>query len=101
MSARFDLSLEAAADLREIADYIAEDDAAAARKFVRRLRETMQKIAEFPAMGHLRDDLASQPLRFWPVGRYVIVYRQAGEQPVEIVRVLHGARDLAALLSTD
>lgn len=100
MSARFDLSLEAAADLREIADYIAEDDAAAARKFVRRLRETMQKIAEFPAMGHLRDDLAPQPLRFWPVGRYVIVYRQAAEQPVEIVRVLHGARDVAALLST-
>jgi plasmid stabilization system protein ParE len=28
LSARFDLSLEAAADLREIADYIAEDDAA-------------------------------------------------------------------------
>lgn len=100
MSARFDLSLEAAADLREIADYIADDDPAAARRFIRKLRDTMAKIAQFPAMGHLRDDLAPQPIRFWPVGRYVIVYRQAEDQPVEIVRVLHGARDVAALLST-
>ena len=48
-------------------------------------------------MGHLRTDLAQEPLRFWPVYSYLIIYRPDAE-PLEIVRVLHGARDVAQLL---
>jgi len=42
----------------------------------------------------LRDELAAD-LRSFPVGRYVIYYRSL-PNGVEIVRVLHSARDLNA-----
>lgn len=45
-------------------------------------------------MGRLRGELATG-LRSFPVGRYVIFYR-ALSNGIEIVRVLHGARDLSA-----
>ena len=48
-------------------------------------------------MGHLREDLAREPLRFWPVYSYLIIYRP-DSRSLEIVRVLHGARDVKNLL---
>ncbi len=48
-------------------------------------------------MGHLRQDLADEPLRFWAVYSYLIIYREDSD-PLEIVRVLHGARDVKSLL---
>ena len=100
MTPRFVLSPEAAADLREIVDFIAEDSPAAARRFLTKLREEIGRVAAHPAIGHLRKDLTDRPLRFWPVARYLVIYRQDSEAPVEIVRVLHGARDVAALLES-
>jgi antitoxin ParD1/3/4/toxin ParE1/3/4 len=47
-------------------------------------------------MGHLREDLADEALRFWRVYSYMIIYRP-DSQPLEIVRVLHGARDTSTL----
>jgi plasmid stabilization system protein ParE len=40
-------------------------------------------------------------VRFWPVPRfrqYIIFYRPIAKGGVEIVRILNGARDIAALL---
>lgn len=50
-----------------------------------------------PAIGHLREDLTDEPLRFWPVRRYLIVYRSDSD-PLEIVRVLSAYRDVKKLL---
>lgn len=97
MSARLVLSPEAAADLREIVDFIAEDNPAAARRFLAQLRAEMDRLAATPGIGHRREDLTGAPVLFWPVGRYLVIYRDSG-QAVEVVRVLHGARDVAALL---
>ena len=47
-----------------------------------------------PGMGRLRDELAVD-LRSFPVGRYVIFFRPLSNG-VNIVRVLHSARDLNA-----
>lgn len=49
-----------------------------------------QRLAQMPGMG-LREDLTDEPLRFWPVYSYLIIYRPE-TQPLEIVRILHGAR---------
>jgi antitoxin ParD1/3/4/toxin ParE1/3/4 len=57
----------------------------------------MRRLAEAPGLGHLRDDLTDEPLRFWAVYSYLIVYRPETD-PLEIVRVLHGARDVRAVL---
>jgi toxin ParE1/3/4 len=47
-------------------------------------------------MGRRRDELAPG-LQSFPLGRYVIFYR-ALPAATEIVRVLHGARDVESIL---
>jgi len=50
-------------------------------------------------MGRARDEL-EVGLRSFPVGRYAIFYLPIPDG-VEIVRVLHGARDLDAIFHPD
>ena len=90
---RFVLTPAARADLTEIFDYIAQDSPDAAHRVVEELRTAMKKLARMPEMGHFRRDLASEPLRFWPVYSYLIIYRPEA-RPLQVVRVLHGARDV-------
>ncbi|MFN7920094.1 MAG: type II toxin-antitoxin system RelE/ParE family toxin [Bryobacteraceae bacterium] len=93
---RFKLSPEAANDIREIWSYIAEDSVRAARKVRLSLFDACQRLAENPRIGHVRDDLTDQPVLFWPVGSYLIIYDPASK-PLSIVRVVHGARDVPGL----
>ena len=55
-------------------------------------------LAERPLIGHTRADLTSRAVRFWSSGRYLIVYR-VDTEPVRIIAVFHGARDVATLLT--
>lgn len=50
-------------------------------------------LAKRPQLGHDREDLFVPALRFWPVGRYLVTYL-ADKEPIEIVAVVHGARDI-------
>ena len=52
-------------------------------------------LAESPGIGRLRPELAPG-LRASPVEDYLLFYRQAATG-IEIVRVLHGARDIDAV----
>jgi antitoxin ParD1/3/4/toxin ParE1/3/4 len=99
-SNRFVLTAAARADLTEISDYTRQESPAAARRVRDELREAMRRLAQMPGMGHLREDLADEPLRFWPVYSYLIIYRPETD-PLEIVRVLHGARDVRAILGEE
>jgi plasmid stabilization system protein ParE len=96
--ARFVLSPEASDDLREIRDYIARDSTSAARRVLADLRVAMRRLAEMPEIGHVRQDLADEPLRFWPAYSYLIIYRP-DSRPLEVVRILSSYRDIAELLS--
>ncbi|MCX7096375.1 MAG: type II toxin-antitoxin system RelE/ParE family toxin [Methylococcales bacterium] len=82
----------AKADLADIWDYIADDSEARADSFIDRIDEKVNTLAQCPAIGRLRDELAEN-LRSFPVGRYVIFYLPLSDG-IEIVRVLHSARDL-------
>ncbi len=86
---------EALADLEEIYDYIAEDNPTAAGTFVAELRERCGVLAEQPLIGRERPELHPD-LRGFPMGRYVIFYRVLTDE-VEIVTVIHGARDIENL----
>ena len=48
-------------------------------------------------MGRARDEDLRSGLRSFPVGEYVIIYRILDED-ILILRVLHGSRDIEALL---
>ena len=89
----------ARADLAGIWDYYAIEleNPAAADCLLDEIFAAFQKLAKTPAVGHFRRDLAAEPLRFWRVRRYLVIYRSE-KRPVEIARVLHGARDIQAIL---
>lgn len=87
-------------DLIEIGDFIAEDNPSRAVTFVAEIEVTMRKIAERPLMCAARDEI-HVGLRSARHGRYLIFFEFDGKaNTVGIVRVLHGARDLAKVLST-
>ena len=93
---RYSLSHAALNDIGLIVDYIAGHNPPAARRLRDDLFGALGMLADHPTMGHHRSDLTELPLRFWRVGCYLIVYSES--DPVEIVRALHGRRDVAAEL---
>ncbi len=94
---RYLLTPAARDDLLELAEFIREDRPRAAAKVLRELREVMRRLARSPEIGHLREDLADEPLRFWPVYSYLIIYRPH-TRPIQILLILHGSRDIRAIL---
>jgi len=86
-------------DLEAIGDYIAADSPKRAVSFVRELREQCQRIAQNPLGYRLRPELA-EGLRSCAYGHYVIFFAASPEE-LAIVRILHGARDLSAVLDDD
>ena len=95
----FHIAPEARSDLGDIWAYYAIEgkNPDVADRIIEELFSAFRKLAQMPGLGHLRRDLAKEPVRFWAVRSYLIIYRV--ENPIEIVRVLHGARDVQAILS--
>ena len=86
------LTAEAGNDIDEIWLFIAQDDPDAADRFHDILMSKFALLGKQPLIGRERNDL-SPSLRSFPVGNYVIFYRDWPEV-LEIMRVLHGARDI-------
>lgn len=59
----------------------------------------MMRLAEYPLLGPARPDIAPD-LRYLVSGNYLVLYRVRSES-VEVVRVLHGARNLKALFEDE
>lgn len=87
----------ARADLSEIAEYIAKENPQAAGRVIASIRRTCRSIAERPGIGRNRPDIAPGFYSF-PVGSYVVFYRVCSET-VEVLSVLHGARDIERVFS--
>jgi toxin ParE1/3/4 len=83
---------QAITDLAEIWDYIADDSEGSVDSFIDHLDRKIRALARRPGIGRAREELA-EGLRSFPVGRYTIFYHTI-PKGIEIVRVLHGARDL-------
>ena len=95
---RYVLSVAAELDLDEIWEYIAQDNLDAADRWIGKLFDAFQLLAQTPTIGHKREDLTPLPVLFWPVGAYLILYRVQSEW-IEIVAVTQGARDIPTFLS--
>lgn len=94
---RYVLSVAAELDLDSVWDYISQDNIDAADRWISKLFEAFEELAQTPGMGHKREDLTSFEILFWPVGAYLILYRIRDES-VEIVAVTQGARDIPSFL---
>ena len=91
----FVLTPEAAADLREILLDIAEDSPDTAERLRVEFYEGLERLGRSPGIGHYHEELLDSRYRFWNFYSYVVAYRWE-QKPVQIVAVVHGARDLAA-----
>jgi toxin ParE1/3/4 len=92
---QYRVSDAASSDLEEIWLFIAQDDPDAANRFIRTIVSRFPTLASMPHLGRHREELAAR-LRSFPVGNYVIFYRPI-DGGVEVIRVLHGARDFPPL----
>jgi len=86
---------QARSDLLEIWLYIAEQNEEAATNLLLKIDRDCEKLAGFPRLGRDRG-LLKPNLRSWTTGNYLIFYTPI-ENGIEIIRVLHGARDVDAL----
>jgi toxin ParE1/3/4 len=93
---RFLRSAEAEEDLLKIWLDIAQDNPRAADKMLRHIDEKCVLLAENPKLGRALPELR-EGMRRWPVGQYLILYRELSDG-VEVVRVVHGKRDLKRAL---
>jgi plasmid stabilization system protein ParE len=94
---RFILTPRAKQDVNDIWDYIANEDIEAADRVLDALDNAMIKLAKNPGLGHWREELTDKRHRFLLVYSYLIVYRHA-TKPLQIIRVLHAARDVLSML---
>ena len=85
-------SFAAIDDLSRIVEYISRDSFSAASRWIRDIHRVFALLATQPAMGEKVVTQRYGEVRRHVVGSYLIYYRTATEG-VEILRVVHGARD--------
>jgi plasmid stabilization system protein ParE len=91
---------QAVTDLIGIWSFIAKDNSRVADKVEAAVFRACDFLVDSPLAGRIRKDLTTHPVRFWvvqPYSNYLIVYDPA-KKPLQVIRILHGARDTHALL---
>jgi plasmid stabilization system protein ParE len=97
--ASYELSPVALEDILQIQEFIARDNVGAAEQLVEQVFRAFEHLPEWPRSGHTRVDLTPRKVLFWPVGSCLVVYCEGlKSSEVQIVAVLHGARDLLKIL---
>lgn len=89
-------------DLIELATYIAEDNLDASDRFLAAAEETFKQLAKMPGIGKLCEfsnpNLAGFRQQSIKGFRKYLVFYRLTNTGVEIVRVIHGVRDIEAIL---
>ena len=78
-------------DLKDIFDYISSDNSAAAKTFLKRIVEQIEKLACFPKMGSVIPEIGELRYRQLVVGGYRI-FHEIRRKEVFIFRVFHSKR---------
>ncbi len=98
---RYTFAPEAEQDLDAIEEYVTQEAGArVARHVLKQIKDAVVFLSRTPGAGHSREDLTSAALKFWAVYSYQIIYRHTA-RPIEIVRIVHGSRDMSRLLPQD
>ncbi|MFH1109840.1 MAG: type II toxin-antitoxin system RelE/ParE family toxin [Planctomycetota bacterium] len=105
MTRKLVVSRPAESDLDEESEYLGRDDPALAERFLAAARATFADLAATPGLGRSRGFRAARlrGLRSWRIRGFEnwLVFYRVADETVEIVRVLHGARDLDAAFDQD
>lgn len=102
MTAAYRIAPLGNADLHQIWQYVARDRPVAANDLLDTLQRRQRRfalLASQPLLGEPRPELGPS-IRSSRLGSYAIYYRPAHDEvEIEIVRVLHGARDVGTAMS--
>ena len=105
MSRRVEKTPRAKADLIDQFEFIGRENPDAAERFLDAAEAAFEELARMPKMGALREYLnpGLSGLRMWRIHgfkRRLIFYRPT-KDGIEVVRVLHSSRDIAAVLEDE
>lgn len=91
----------ASEDIDEIIDYLVGESVPAAQGFVKDLQKCFDLLAENPKIGAPREyrSTALSGMRMFPLKKFstYLVFYLSDEQTIDVVRVLHGQRDIERL----
>jgi len=79
--------------LRDIYEFIAADNPAAASETVQGIYDRAQVLSEFPEIGY-RYSASTREVRILLYGHYRIAYLVTDSSDVEVLGVFHGALDI-------
>mgnify|MGYP002625430828 CR=1 FL=1 len=91
-------------DIERIVDYLADDSIEIAERFRDAVVTTLRDLIEWPRVGRVYDEIEHARLvglRKWHVRdfpNHLIFYRAVERDAIEVIRVIHAARDLEGLL---
>jgi toxin ParE1/3/4 len=94
--ARVVRTAQAEADIVDILVYLRKRDPKAADRFEAEFEGKCHMLAQFPLAGRSREELAPS-LRSGVVSPYLVFYLPL-DDGIEVIRVLHGSRDLPSAL---
>ncbi len=80
--------------LKDIHDYIAQDDPDAATRVVSGIYQKAQVLRDFPEIGYKYRSEPEGDIRILLYGHYRIAYLVKSKQHVEILGVFHGALEI-------
>ena len=103
MSRRIIRRPRARQDLIDLALYIGRRDPTAAERLLNAVERSERMLVDMPGIGSTRDYGPIEGMRMWPVPgfrKHLIFYRPI-DDGIEVIRVLHGARDIAGLFDDD
>ena len=95
--AKIEWTLEAERWLKDIHDYISEDNPRAASDVVEGIYLRAQDLLRFPQLGHLYDPSSDDEIRVLLYGHYRIAYL-IDDDRIVILGVFHGALDIERYL---
>jgi plasmid stabilization system protein ParE len=100
MPTSFQLTPRALDDIDGIWDYIARENVNAANRVESAVFLACRSLALHPLLGSKRSEITLLPVRFWTITRFpnfIVIYRP-DTKPLQVIAVLHGKRNLRALL---
>lgn len=84
--------------LKEIFDYIAEDNKKMAQKVISEIYEKVQILKTFPNIGYKYFENSEEDIRILLYGHYRIAYFVKDDKNIDILGVFHGSLDIQRYL---
>ncbi len=84
--------------LKDIHDYIAQDNKRIAKKITKEIYNKVQILATFPQIGYVYPNDDDLEIRILLYGHYRIAYLIKGTNTISILGVFHGALDIQRYL---